>query len=72
MTGGGSTVTPAPVVTSWVQGQFPAEALLKNYCANPRSGNDPYNDNQPYPDKAGDAGYEKMWQELKLQKWLPV
>lgn len=65
VTGGGSTVTPQPGVTSWVQGQFPAEALLKNYCANPRAGNDPYNNNQPYPDKAGNAAYEKMW----LRSW---
>lgn len=65
VTGGGSTVTPAPGVTRWVQGQFPAESLLKNYCANPRTGNDPYNNNQPYPDKAGNAADEKMW----LRSW---
>jgi len=66
VTGGGTgQVTPQPSVTRWVQGQFPAEALLKNYCVNPRSGNDPYNNNQPYPDKVGNAGYEKMW----LRSW---
>lgn len=65
VTGGGGTVTPAPVVTNWVQGQFPAESSLKNYCANPRTGNDPYNNNQPYPDKAGNTAYEKMW----LRSW---
>lgn len=73
--GGGGASTPATGVTQpvqppadisrWVQGQYPAESALKNFCANPRSGSDPYNNNQPYPDKAGSAAYEKMW----LRSW---
>ncbi len=31
------------------------------FCATPRSGNDPYNDNQPYPDRQGSIDDEKLW-----------
>ncbi|OBP13626.1 peptidase [Rheinheimera sp. SA_1] len=71
--GGGTTVTPPapnpgtgtiPVAPDWVAGQFPAESTLKNFCAAPRSGLDPYS-NTAYPDKAGTAAHEKMW----LRSW---
>ena len=41
--GGGSGVTPP----TWTPGVFAAESNFKNYCATPRTGTDPYNDNQP-------------------------
>ena len=69
--GGGTTVTPpnpgtgtTPVSTAWVAGQYPAEDTLKNFCAAPRSGVDPYS-NTAFPDKAGTADHEKMW----LRSW---
>lgn len=74
--GGGSgstTVTPptpnpgtgtTPVAPVWVAGQFPAEDSLKNLCAAPRSGIDPYS-RTAFPDKAGTAEHEKMW----LRSW---
>lgn len=71
--GGGTTVTPptpnpgtgtTPVAPAWVAGQFPAEDPLKNFCATPRSGVDPFS-NTAYPDKAGTADHEKMW----LRSW---
>lgn len=59
--GGGSGVTPP----TWTAGVFPAESNFKNYCATPRTGTDPYNNNQPYPDRAGTSMHEKMW----LRSW---
>ncbi|MBV2129273.1 S41 family peptidase [Arsukibacterium indicum] len=59
--GGGSGVTPP----TWTPGVFAAESNFKNYCASPRSGTDPYNNNQPYPDRAGTSMHEKMW----LRSW---
>ncbi|MAA95566.1 MULTISPECIES: S41 family peptidase [unclassified Arsukibacterium] len=59
--GGGSGVTPP----TWTPGVFAAESNFKNYCATPRTGTDPYNDNQPYPDRAGTTMHEKMW----LRSW---
>jgi carboxyl-terminal processing protease len=71
----GTTVTPptpnpgtgtgnTPVAPDWVAGQFPSENSLKNYCAAPRSGVDPYT-NAAFPDRAGTAMHEKMW----LRSW---
>lgn len=71
--GGGTTVTPptpnpgtgtTPEAPAWVAGQYPAETTLKNFCAAPRSGVDPYS-NAAYPDRAGTAAHEKMW----LRSW---
>lgn len=74
--GGGSvTVTPPvvnpgtgtgtlPVAPAWVAGQYPAEDTVKNFCAVPRRGVDPFT-NQAYPDKDGTAAHEKMW----LRSW---
>lgn len=69
--GGGTTPgpspspSPTPSVTDWQAGVFPAMSQLENRCAAPRTGNDPFNDNQPYPDMSGSAAYEKMW----LRSW---
>ncbi|KKO44340.1 peptidase [Arsukibacterium ikkense] len=60
-TGGGTAVT-AP---DWTAGVFPAESNFKNYCATPRTGADPYNNNRPFPDRAGTSMHEKMW----LRSW---
>jgi hypothetical protein len=57
--GGGSSNT-----LTWVAGQFPAEASLKNRCESPRSGTDPFS-GEAYPDQAGSSFYEKMW----LRSW---
>jgi len=71
--GGAAVVTPpapnpgtgtTPTAPAWVAGQFPAEDSLKNFCAAPRTGIDPYS-NQAFPDKTGTAAHEKMW----LRSW---
>ncbi len=72
--GGGSSMneTPDPVVTppastapTWTAGVFEPSEELKNFCENPRTGNDPFNNNEPYPEQAGSALYEKLW----LRSW---
>lgn len=69
--GGGSNTTPAPVTPptsstpTWTAGVFEPSDELKNFCENPRTGNDPFNNNEPYPDQAGSALYEKLW----LRSW---
>ena len=49
----------------WTAGVFKPSDDFKNSCETPRSGSDPYNNNAPYPDKAGSALYEKLW----LRSW---
>ena len=51
--------------TAWTAGNFSPASTFKDYCGSPRTGNDPYNNNQPYPDKLGAADHEKMW----LRSW---
>ncbi|GEB70552.1 Peptidase S41 [Pseudoalteromonas carrageenovora] len=72
--GGGSSMdtTPNPVVPppassapTWTAGVFEPSDDLKNFCETPRTGNDPFNNNEPYPDQAGSALYEKLW----LRSW---
>jgi carboxyl-terminal processing protease len=69
--GGGSNNTPSPVTPptsstpTWTAGVFEPSDELKNFCETPRTGNDPFNNNQPYPDQAGSALYEKLW----LRSW---
>jgi len=72
--GGGSsldsdtdTVTPPPANSStvWTAGTFAPSSEFKDQCAVPRTGNDPFNENQPYPDTAGSEFTEKMW----LRSW---
>ncbi|PAJ73901.1 peptidase [Pseudoalteromonas sp. NBT06-2] len=53
-------ITPIEAPT-WVAGTFEPQNKYKNYCENPRTGNDPYNNSEPYPDKAGSELHEKMW-----------
>lgn len=70
--GGGSTTTPTPgpgtgttpTAPEWVAGQYPPEDPIKNYCAAPRTGVDPYS-NVAFPDRSGTAAHEKMW----LRSW---
>lgn len=56
--GGSSNNEDTP---TWIAGTFDADSKFKDYCATPRTGNDPYNNNAPYPDKAGSEMHEKMW-----------
>ena len=72
--GGGSTTTTdsnnqqvvqPPATSSWQAGKFDPSSEFRDQCAVVRTGNDPYNDNKPYPDKAGSEFLEKMW----LRSW---
>ncbi|MCF6437676.1 S41 family peptidase [Pseudoalteromonas sp. MMG022] len=64
--GGGNdnspSLDPQPTTPSeiWSAGVFPASSQYKDYCANPRQGLDPQ-DNEPYSDKVGSAMLEKLW-----------
>lgn len=62
-----STPTPPPTNSgpTWTAGTFASSSEFKDQCAIPRTGTDPYNNNQPYPDKAGSEFTEKMW----LRSW---
>lgn len=65
-----TVVTPPPIITppatnDWQAGVFNPASNYINQCAIPRTGNDPYNENKPYPDKAGSEFTEKMW----LRSW---
>lgn len=51
--------------TEWVSGVFEDEENFKNLCETPRSGNDPFNNNQPYPDMQGSLKDEKFY----LRSW---
>lgn len=48
----------------YTPGQYLAESKLKDYCAIPRKGIDPFS-NKAYPDKVGSALHEKLW----LRSW---
>jgi carboxyl-terminal processing protease len=58
--------TPSPGSSSpqWQAGVYAPESELKDFCAEPRSGTDPFS-GQSYPDKAGSANHEKLW----LRSW---
>ncbi|HUO95751.1 MAG TPA: S41 family peptidase [Steroidobacteraceae bacterium] len=56
--GGGGGPPPDPTYTA---GTFNAPSTYAAYCAAPRTGTDPYNSNQPYPDRLGSAVWEKFW-----------
>lgn len=58
--GGGGSAT-----TEWQEGVFYAKSQYQNYCASPRIGNDPFNNNLPYPDRTGSAAHEKLF----LRSW---
>ena len=52
--GGGSTPpSPPPPTSGWQQDVFLDASTFQNMCAAPRTGADPTNNNQPYPDVAG-------------------
>ncbi len=59
--GNGSDSGSAPTYTA---GVYAPELQLKNFCATPRSGVDPYT-HQTYLDKTGSAQHEKLW----LRSW---
>ncbi|WP_300544298.1 S41 family peptidase, partial [uncultured Pseudoalteromonas sp.] len=59
------TPPPANSSTVWTAGTFAPSSEFKDQCAVPRTGNDPFNENQPYPDTAGSEFTEKMW----LRSW---
>ncbi len=59
--GGGSTQLAA----AWQSGVFQPAANFVNMCAMPRTGVDPFNNNAPYPDRAGSVLYENNW----LRAW---
>jgi C-terminal processing protease CtpA/Prc len=60
VTSGTGSATPV-----WTAGTFASSDNFKDYCETPRTGNDPYNDNEAYPDQTGSALHEKMW----LRSW---
>ncbi|WP_295678638.1 S41 family peptidase [uncultured Nevskia sp.] len=49
-----------PDASLWQQ-RTAASDRYTGFCAAPRSGNDPYNDNLPYPDRQGSIEDEKLW-----------
>jgi carboxyl-terminal processing protease len=51
----------SPIATS-----SQSSSAYKDMCANPRTGLDPFNNNRPYPDKAGSLQNEKDW----LRAWV--
>jgi carboxyl-terminal processing protease len=64
--GGGGDGRGATLLTmATIDSSLPASSTLSNRCQAPRSGVDPYNDNQAYPDKPGTLALEKAW----LRSW---
>ncbi|WP_440054829.1 S41 family peptidase [Pseudoalteromonas sp. T1lg65] len=53
------TGTTTPPV--WTFGEFAPASQYAHFCQAPRTGVDPYANNQPYPDVQGTAMHEKMW-----------
>jgi hypothetical protein len=60
--GGGGSTQLAP---AWQSGVFQPAASFADKCAMPRGGTDPFNNNAPYPDRAGSVLYENNW----LRSW---
>ncbi|MDO8700953.1 MAG: S41 family peptidase [Undibacterium sp.] len=58
--GGSDAVSIIPAATT-----LPASNTVANLCQAPRAGNDPFNDNKPYPDRLGTLAQEKTW----LRSW---
>lgn len=67
--GGGGGSDSASILTTMpttpAAGPLPASRTLENLCQAPRTGNDPFNGNKPYPDKQGTLAQEKTW----LRSW---
>ena len=59
--GGGSSSGGPPPNPTYTAGVYQAPATYAAYCANPRSGTDPYNNGQPYPDRQGSIVWENFW-----------
>lgn len=57
--------SPPPVTTTWQNGVFRPMKDFENRCVHPRTGQDPDNDQNPYPDKAGTMLDEQFW----LRSW---
>ncbi len=51
--------------SDWTPGVFQPSSEYAALCAVPRTGTDPYNDNQPYPDRQGSTLDENNW----LRSW---
>ena len=65
--GGGSTPSSAnnSSISTFTAGVFQPPSTFAALCAAPRTGTDPYNNNQPYPDRQGTATDENNW----LRSW---
>src|SRR5579862_6258354 len=63
--GGGGMPGNASASSTWTPGVFEPPSTFAALCAVPRSGTDPYNNNQPYPDRQGTATDENNW----LRSW---
>lgn len=63
--GGGGSGTASIVPTTPPGSVFPASNTVENLCQAPRTGNDPFNNNKPYPDRQGTLADEKTW----LRSW---
>jgi carboxyl-terminal processing protease len=50
---------------TWTPGVFEPPSSFAALCATPRTGTDPYNNNQPYPDRQGTTTDENNW----LRSW---
>jgi C-terminal processing protease CtpA/Prc len=61
-TGGGGGTGSGP---TWTQGVFQPASKFAALCAAPRTGTDPYNNNQAYPDRQGSTLDETFW----LRSW---
>lgn len=59
-TSNNATNDATPPDTTWQAAQFQPAETFANYCANPRTGLDPF-ENMAYPDKQGSVAHEKMW-----------
>jgi carboxyl-terminal processing protease len=66
--GGGSSASTGGSGNSgptWTQGVYQPAANFAALCVTPRTGTDPYNNNQPYPDRQGSTLDENFW----LRSW---
>lgn len=52
-------------VTSWEEGVFLSKSVYKDFCAIPRTGTDPFNNDAPYPDVQGSVADENFF----LRSW---
>ncbi len=52
-------------VLAWQEGVYLSKSVYEDYCAIPRTGTDPFNNNQPYPDVQGSVADENFF----LRSW---